>query len=750
MDVLYYDHVNQRILMWGDTSNGKVWAFPVICGGLSADLHIITRDDVEVLNMGNPADQVIDLGNGTKEFVWQLTEVDNRGKNIELSVEFTGMTEGESRPVFSAAYFEYANTFAPDEIITVPLDVPEMRVHSNVSITPSTNQTSYPAETEVEITVTVDNKNDYEFSGRYELVITDMNDYEVYRFTDTTVPVIGAQGALDFPMRWNTAFSLAGEYQLKAKLFNLRDEVMALGETLFAVTVTGDKASAVLDSSLTTDKLVYSEKETISVSGLIKNVTNNAIQPSSTATIVVKDPNGQVIANRELNVRELYPSSFEQVAMTLPSGSAIDGDYSAELVVVDTNNKVLTTSTTLFKVVADVRYQLIGEIKAEQKVITPEDTNSCLQTVINTGDYTIKGLPLRYMLLHVDSDAVYGTSENTVDMGSGTADKKTQAIAKDTLIPGDYLCVLQAKLPDAVLSKSTLKANTPWTTLAYDSFQVIVVDKSGVSGVVYIDENENGLRDSGESGVKDVEIQLLDSVNKTVVASTTTDSDGFYQMHNVTPGVYLLDINQAHIGLIGMELFTGVDQKSVDLKQSSALTSQNYGFRNIPVPQYGSIQGYVWYDDNTNSLMDNTEVGIGHITLELVDSSNNQVIAVATSNSDGQFVFANLNAGDYFIRVLGLPDYYKISEIVTTLPSGQIGSMFRGNGQTGQMSILNTNIVVVGLGLSNRSEPLKSIPVFSSTRLLLIYVLLLIIAMVFYRRYNRKTVFSSNHSNREV
>ena len=60
---------------------------------------------------------------------------------------------------------------------------------------------------------------------------------------------------------------------------------------------------------------------------------------------------------------------------------------------------------------------------------------------------------------------------------------------------------------------------------------------SGLSGYVYCDTNKNGVKDSGEGGLANVEIRLLNASGQQTGQTTKTNSDGFY-LFSVTPGTY--------------------------------------------------------------------------------------------------------------------------------------------------------------------------------------------------------------------
>ncbi len=68
-----------------------------------------------------------------------------------------------------------------------------------------------------------------------------------------------------------------------------------------------------------------------------------------------------------------------------------------------------------------------------------------------------------------------------------------------------------------------------------------VKDCGTIQGIVWDDENENGLRDSGESTVEDIEVVLLGGAGG-VLASTRTDSTGFYAFQNLPAAAYRIRI----------------------------------------------------------------------------------------------------------------------------------------------------------------------------------------------------------------
>lgn len=69
---------------------------------------------------------------------------------------------------------------------------------------------------------------------------------------------------------------------------------------------------------------------------------------------------------------------------------------------------------------------------------------------------------------------------------------------------------------------------------------------SSISGVVYIDENNNGIQDAGEDPFPGVTVTLTgtDALGNAVNATATTDANGAYQFANLAAGTYIVTQTQ--------------------------------------------------------------------------------------------------------------------------------------------------------------------------------------------------------------
>ncbi len=64
------------------------------------------------------------------------------------------------------------------------------------------------------------------------------------------------------------------------------------------------------------------------------------------------------------------------------------------------------------------------------------------------------------------------------------------------------------------------------------------VPKGSLSGKYFCDENEDGLDNEADNGLKSVTVELLDAAGNPTGATTTTDEDGFYSFGDLVPGSY--------------------------------------------------------------------------------------------------------------------------------------------------------------------------------------------------------------------
>jgi len=96
-----------------------------------------------------------------------------------------------------------------------------------------------------------------------------------------------------------------------------------------------------------------------------------------------------------------------------------------------------------------------------------------------------------------------------------------------------------------LLNRTEVRGNETEITLANNEDTeptLVAIDPASLAGSVFVDRNDNGVFDSGETPIADVLISLrgIDITGATVVRTTRTASDGSYLFENLNPGTYRL------------------------------------------------------------------------------------------------------------------------------------------------------------------------------------------------------------------
>lgn len=176
---------------------------------------------------------------------------------------------------------------------------------------------------------------------------------------------------------------------------------------------------------------------------------------------------------------------------------------------------------------------------------------------------------------------------------------------------------------------------------------------SSLSGFVYLDENNNGIKDPGEAGIPGITVTLSGTANRTLV----TAADGSYQFIGLTSGTYALEETHPIIYLDGLET-AGLAGGTVDNSSFSPNPAQNrisaialgegingsgYLFGNrIGLP--GSFSGRVWYNSITrDQTQEPGEPGMANWQVEAVQGGI--VRGTASTAADGTWTISGLAAG---------------------------------------------------------------------------------------------------------
>ncbi|GEP41717.1 hypothetical protein BGE01nite_10080 [Brevifollis gellanilyticus] len=214
---------------------------------------------------------------------------------------------------------------------------------------------------------------------------------------------------------------------------------------------------------------------------------------------------------------------------------------------------------------------------------------------------------------------------------------------------------------------------------AATSSTTITLVAAKITGRVYIDPDQSGTFNAGDSAFAGVTVSLYTDPNAdgnpadgTLVAIVTTAADGLYEFPNLATGTYVIVESQPP-GYSSSGDTQGANDNRIALNVSTLTTFANNNFFDYLTPSasYASISGKVWNDANANAAVTAGEVGIENVPVDLIEDSNNNgvadpgeaVVQSTLTAADGTYAFAGLSAGNYVVVERDLFGWYSTADV---------------------------------------------------------------------------------------
>lgn len=205
-----------------------------------------------------------------------------------------------------------------------------------------------------------------------------------------------------------------------------------------------------------------------------------------------------------------------------------------------------------------------------------------------------------------------------------------------------------------------------------------------LGNLVWVDLNNNGIRDNGELGISGVTVNLYQDVNGdnlpdgAAIASTTTSSSGSYGFSNLLPGNYIVGAvlpanytiattagtssnpnNDTDDDNNGVTTASGeVRTNYITLTTGGEPTGGTYNSTlDIAFKPAQYIGDLVWIDANRNGVQDAVstgEFGVPGVKVELYNTSN-VLLQTTYTNFNGNYGFA-VATGSYYVKFSGIPN----------------------------------------------------------------------------------------------
>lgn len=198
-------------------------------------------------------------------------------------------------------------------------------------------------------------------------------------------------------------------------------------------------------------------------------------------------------------------------------------------------------------------------------------------------------------------------------------------------------------------------------SVSADNLFAEVPRNSGITGRVWLDADNDGVVDPGESGIAGVTVELRGTAidGTTVELSVTTDVDGHYRFTSLPPGTYTVTEPTQPPGTLDGRTVTGAPgatptapgtspSRITTIQVGVGEVSADNNFGEIPT---GSIAGHVYNDSNDDGLRQSDEGGYALVDLVLsgVDDLGSSVHVTVGTDAQGRYVFDGLRPGTYAV-----------------------------------------------------------------------------------------------------
>ncbi len=183
-----------------------------------------------------------------------------------------------------------------------------------------------------------------------------------------------------------------------------------------------------------------------------------------------------------------------------------------------------------------------------------------------------------------------------------------------------------------------------------------------ISGFKVNDTNGNGVWDSGEKGIENWNINLLNDTGEQI-ASTSTNASGFYKFTDLNPGTYKVT-EETKPG------FTSTSATSrVITIENMDVTDVNFlnRVKVIPPPaKTNTISGFKVNDLNGNGRWDEGEKGLKGWNIKLIGivPETADINMETTTDDQGFYSFENLPSGKYLVEETVKGDYVPDSPVI--------------------------------------------------------------------------------------
>ena len=244
----------------------------------------------------------------------------------------------------------------------------------------------------------------------------------------------------------------------------------------------------------------------------------------------------------------------------------------------------------------------------------------------------------------------------------------------DQLMPGEYS--VRITLPDGYVYTAgggdSLAERTDDATVTLNlgelsmgetlsGVNVGALKPASVGGVVWMDLDNDGRRQSGDAGVQGVTVRLTmtDGADAGTTLTAATDASGSYRFDGVMPGKAELSFEledgyafaknasgSRRVSVVPMADSVNGQTDAIDI-----LSGENNTDLDVGVVAVGTMTGTVWQDSQYDGVYGKKEAGVPGAQIELLDAASGETLMRAQTDENGRYALDFVRMGDYALRV---------------------------------------------------------------------------------------------------
>lgn len=188
------------------------------------------------------------------------------------------------------------------------------------------------------------------------------------------------------------------------------------------------------------------------------------------------------------------------------------------------------------------------------------------------------------------------------------------------------------------------------------------VNAASIGDSVFLDSNNNAVQNVGENGIARVVVNLYSdsdgsgtlNASDSLVASTTTDTNGNYLFTRLGAGRYFVDIDETTLPTSALSLTT-TDPASTLITLASSAVTEAYVLADAgysPSTNF-AIGNRIWHDVDNDGVQDPGEPGIPNVDVVVTNGTGTGCAAGCRASTDasGFWIVTGLTIGTFTVNV---------------------------------------------------------------------------------------------------